>query len=104
MENPQGMPPIAVAESDSRVQTSKGRQSFRFRIFLRRCHMYLGLFLTPWLTIYAARTVVFNHCSRLQQVIRGACGVDCASAAAAAGIAFADALLGPARANTDGAN
>jgi hypothetical protein len=30
-------------------------------VFFRRTHMYLGLFLTPWLTMYALSTVVFNH-------------------------------------------
>ncbi len=33
---------------------------------LRRTHMYLGLFLTPWLTMYALSTVVFNHWKRLE--------------------------------------
>ena len=28
---------------------------------LRRIHMYLGLFLAPWMLMYAASTVVMNH-------------------------------------------
>jgi hypothetical protein len=56
------------------VQTSKPRQPFRFRTFLRRCHMYLGLFLTPWLTMYAVSTVVFNHWGRINQFYSGKMG------------------------------
>ena len=35
-------------------------------LFLRRTHMYLALFLTPWMTMYALSTVVFNHGELLQ--------------------------------------
>jgi hypothetical protein len=30
-------------------------------VFLRRTHLYLGLFVTPWLMMYALSTLVFNH-------------------------------------------
>ncbi|MCX6622863.1 MAG: hypothetical protein NTY38_17720 [Acidobacteria bacterium] len=30
-------------------------------LVFRRTHMYLALFLTPWMTMYALSTVVFNH-------------------------------------------
>lgn len=33
----------------------------RFGVFLRRTHMYLGLFLAPWMLMYALSTVVMNH-------------------------------------------
>lgn len=68
------MPSSVVAESDPRVQKPKARQPFRFGIFLRRCHMYLGLFLTPWLTMYAVSTVVFNHWGRINQFYSGRMG------------------------------
>ena len=30
-------------------------------IFARRIHMYLGLFLTPWVLMYALSSLAFNH-------------------------------------------
>src|SRR6476620_4819284 len=33
----------------------------RLSILLRRTHMFVALFLTPWLTMYAVSTLVFNH-------------------------------------------
>src|SRR6185369_12960622 len=32
-----------------------------FSKLLRRTHLYLALFLTPWILIYAASTFVMNH-------------------------------------------
>jgi hypothetical protein len=32
-----------------------------FSRFLRRTHLYLALFLTPWILMYAASTFVMNH-------------------------------------------
>ncbi|MHC4737546.1 MAG: PepSY-associated TM helix domain-containing protein [Planctomycetota bacterium] len=32
-----------------------------FTLFNRRTHMYLGLFLAPWMIMYALSSLVFNH-------------------------------------------
>ena len=32
-----------------------------FSKFLRRSHMYLALFLTPWMLVYALSTMGMNH-------------------------------------------
>jgi len=43
-------------------------------LFIRRTHMYIALFVTPWLAMYALSTVVFNHeaqVDRLYQKIYG---------------------------------
>ena len=32
-----------------------------FTLFNRRTHMYLGLFLAPWMVMYALSSLVFNH-------------------------------------------
>ena len=32
-----------------------------WNLFLRRIHLYLGMLLLPWMLMYAASTVVFNH-------------------------------------------
>jgi hypothetical protein len=36
-------------------------------LLLRRSHMYLALFLTPWMAMYALSTLVFNHFERVAQ-------------------------------------
>lgn len=33
----------------------------KFSLYVRRIHMYLALFLTPWLLVYALSSLVFNH-------------------------------------------
>jgi hypothetical protein len=38
-----------------------------FSLLLRRSHMYLALFLTPWMAMYALSTLVFNHFERVAQ-------------------------------------
>ncbi len=38
---------------------------------MRRIHMYVGLFLTPWLAMYALSTVVFNHYSLFDRLYSG---------------------------------
>lgn len=50
------LPPLEI-----QTPLAKPRPALRFSVWLRRCHMYLGLFLTPWLAMYAVSTVVFNH-------------------------------------------
>ena len=30
-------------------------------LIIRRIHLYLALFLTPWMLMYAISTVVMNH-------------------------------------------
>ena len=32
-----------------------------FSKFLRQSHMYLALFLTPWMLVYALSTMAMNH-------------------------------------------
>lgn len=44
----------------------------KFSLCVRRIHMYLALFLTPWLILYALSSLVFNHF----QTIRGFYGGD----------------------------
>ncbi len=43
----------------------------RVSLVLRRTHMYLALFLTPWMTMYALSTVVFNHFSFFERLHGG---------------------------------
>ena len=35
--------------------------------FIRRVHLYLGLFLTPWLVMYALSTMAMNHRTHLRE-------------------------------------
>src|ERR1043165_7961536 len=39
------------------------RRSFRTRLMtvLRRAHLYAGLFLLPWVVLYAVTAFLFNH-------------------------------------------
>jgi hypothetical protein len=76
------MPPV---EPDIQVKPQTGTPSVqpgkyrppqksrvaRFSIFLRRTHMYVALFLTPWLTMYAISTLVFNHNDFFQNLYGG---------------------------------
>ena len=52
------MPPDAVI--DTTAPSVATRSSATSRI-VRRVHMYLGLFLVPWMFMYAASTLVMNH-------------------------------------------
>ena len=36
-------------------------------LFVRRLHLYLGLLLLPWLAMYAASTVLFNHAEHFRR-------------------------------------
>lgn len=63
-----------LQELDTISAPAKVRQPLRFGILLRRIHMYLGLFLTPWLTMYALSTVVFNHWERINSYYGGQMG------------------------------
>lgn len=38
-----------------------------FSRIVRQTHMYLGLFLTPWLAMYALSTIVMNHRAAIQE-------------------------------------
>jgi hypothetical protein len=49
----------------------QSRGGVRFGLWMRRSHMYLGLFLTPWLLMYALSTLVFNHFSRIEKIYNG---------------------------------
>jgi len=42
-----------------------------FSRLLRRIHLYLALFLTPWILMYAASTVVMNHRVQLLRMYGG---------------------------------
>lgn len=42
-----------------------------FSLFLRRSHMYVALFLTPWMTMYALSTLAFNHFEHLAHFYGG---------------------------------
>lgn len=39
---------------------------------LRRIHMYLGLFLAPWMVMYAVSTIAMNHRAWFHRLYRGA--------------------------------
>lgn len=43
----------------------------RVSLVLRRSHMYVALFLTPWMTMYALSTFVFNHFERFSRMYGG---------------------------------
>jgi len=49
------MPPEAA------IDVEVGKPSPSFSRIVRRVHMYLGLFLVPWMFMYAASTLVMNH-------------------------------------------
>lgn len=53
---PVNAPPAATGAARAGL-----RQRLSFALLLRRSHLYIGLFLTPWLAMYAVSTVVFNH-------------------------------------------
>jgi hypothetical protein len=48
------------AESDVRAPVT-ARQGSRVSLLIRRIHMFLGLFLAPWLAMYALSTLVMTH-------------------------------------------
>lgn len=52
----------AQAAVQSRTRVPRLR---RFSLLFRRIHMYIGLFVTPWLAMYALSTVVFNHLDQI---------------------------------------
>jgi len=58
---------MSVQQLEIQTSLPDARRAMRFSVLLRRCHMYLGLFLTPWLTMYALSTVVFNHWDLINQ-------------------------------------
>lgn len=37
------------------------RSGFTFRLWIRRAHLYCGLALVPWVLLYAASGMLFNH-------------------------------------------
>lgn len=48
--------------------TPRGRSGSRLRILVRRIHMYLGLFLLPWVLLYGVTGAMFNHQELFPQV------------------------------------
>jgi len=51
---PPSVTPAANAAPRPRVKTS-------FHLWIRRAHLYAGLFLAPFVVIYGASAVIFNH-------------------------------------------
>ncbi len=51
--------PLATTASPSANTSPVG--SKRLTILLRRIHMYLGLFLMPWVIVYGLSAIVMNH-------------------------------------------
>lgn len=58
---------MSVQQLETPAPSPGLRPSLRWPVLLRRCHMYLGLFLTPWLAMYAVSTIVFNHPGLIEQ-------------------------------------
>jgi hypothetical protein len=52
--------PVSAAPNESNGSESNPAWPSAAR-WVRRVHMYLGLFLTPWMFIYAVSTMVMNH-------------------------------------------
>lgn len=44
----------------------------KFSLIVRRTHMYLALFLTPWMLVYALSSLIFNHARLIQSWYGGA--------------------------------
>src|SRR5437867_4480885 len=42
-----------------------------FNLFVRRLHLYLGLFLLPWFLMYGASSVPFSHVGHFDQRYKG---------------------------------
>ena len=60
-----------VSSSVEQRRARKRSRLSKVSLILRRSHMYLALFLTPWMTMYALSTVVFNHCERISGLYGG---------------------------------
>ena len=37
-----------------------------WNLFFRRTHLYMGMIMLPWMTMYAVSTVLFNHGAHFQ--------------------------------------
>lgn len=51
----------AEATSDANLPSAAEPRSFSATRIVRRVHLYLGLFLAPWMLMYALSTMVMNH-------------------------------------------
>lgn len=49
------------ATTDTSIPSTGAPPSFSVSRIVRRVHMYLGLFLAPWMLMYALSTMVMNH-------------------------------------------
>jgi len=49
------------ATSNANIPSTGERPAFSVTRIVRRVHMYLGLFLAPWMLMYALSTMVMNH-------------------------------------------
>lgn len=54
---------VAIPEADTKPRSKASRRPLRKRIMhvIRRGHLYLGLFLLPWVALYGATAFLFNH-------------------------------------------
>ena len=46
---------------DTNLASTEAQRPARFTRVIRRTHLYLGLFLAPWMLMYALSTAVMNH-------------------------------------------
>lgn len=51
----------AFDRHEDRARRSRTRKWRNIALLIRRTHMYVALFVTPWLAMYALSTIVFNH-------------------------------------------
>ncbi len=56
------------ATSDAPTVPTPGMPSSGILRLVRRVHMYLGLFLAPWMLMYAVSTLVMNHRELVQSL------------------------------------
>jgi hypothetical protein len=60
-----GSPMTSLPASEGVSQTDPGRR-FSISRLVRRIHMYSGLFLAPWMVMYALSTMVMTHRQTVQ--------------------------------------
>ena len=53
---------MKIPSSDTQgTPQAESPQSFRVSLLVRRIHLFLGLFLAPWMVMYALSTLVMTH-------------------------------------------
>jgi hypothetical protein len=55
--------PVEQLPAETHAAAAPARPNWysRISVVLRRTHMFVALFLTPWIAMYAISTLVFNH-------------------------------------------